>query len=286
MPEGENMICEKIALRERFAALNDCSDAPTLSIYLPDNLSELGEDAENKRRPCLLICPGGGYSLCSEREAEPIALHFLPAGFNVFILRYSVAPYRFPAQLCEVAAAMELIWQNAAAWHCDPMHVAIMGFSAGGHLAAHYSTAYDCAEVRARFPESRPVQASVLCYPVITADPAWTHGGSFETLTGSPLCTEQALAKFSCDRLVTGKTPPAFLWHTTEDACVPVMNSLLYAQALSVNGVSFALHVYPYGQHGLATCDTQTCEPLPAQVQPTQAWLAEARQWLELQFGL
>lgn len=114
----------------------------TLTTYLPDNLPEMGRIDE--RRPCLLICPGGGYEFCSKREQEPIALYFLPNGFNVFILKYSAAPNRYPTQLREVAAAMELIYKNADAWHCDTNRIAIMGFSAGGHLAAHYSNVYSC----------------------------------------------------------------------------------------------------------------------------------------------
>lgn len=85
----------------------------TLTTYLPDNLPEMGRIDE--RRPCLLICPGGGYEFCSKREQEPIALYFLPNGFNVFILKYSAAPNRYPTQLREVAAAMELIYKNADA---------------------------------------------------------------------------------------------------------------------------------------------------------------------------
>ena len=176
------MRYEILHLKDFFPALGENGRDATLAAYLPDNLTEMGRD--NEAHPSLLICPGGAYCFCSQREAEPIALHFLTEGFNVFILYYSVNPYRFPAQLCEVAAAMELIHKNAAAWHCDTARTAIMGFSAGGHLAAHYSTAYDCPEVRALFPDSKPVQASILCYPVITADPAWAHLGSFDALTG------------------------------------------------------------------------------------------------------
>ena len=89
--------------------------APTLTAYLPDNLSEMGR--QERLRPCLLICPGGGYVMCSQRESEPIALQFLPEGYNVFVLTYSVAPHRFPTQLREVAAAVELIHARAAQWH-------------------------------------------------------------------------------------------------------------------------------------------------------------------------
>lgn len=276
------MRYEVLHLKEFFPVLGEEGRDPTLTAYLPDNLTEMGWDTH--KHPCLLICPGGGYGMCSQREAEPIALHFLPEGFRVFILNYSCAPHRFPTQLREVAAAMELIAQNEDNWHCDSAHVAIMGFSAGGHLAAHYSVAHDCAEVRAVFPESRGVQASILCYPVITADPAWAHLGSFDNLTGKTDRTPEEISAFSCDRLVTEATPPAFLWHTAADDVVPVMNSLLYAQALAAHGVPFESHIYPFGGHGLSTCDAQTAAQVSPEHEYDHVWLESAKKWLHLIF--
>lgn len=256
---------------------------PILTIYLPDNLSEMGRQVQI--RPCLLICPGGGYAMCSQREAEPVALHFLPEGYNVFVLTYSVAPNQFPAQLCEVAAAMELIHSNAEAWHCDRSQIAIMGFSAGGHLAAQYSNCYDWPEVRQYFPDSKPVHASILCYPVISAASAVAHLGSFENLLGHSHLTQEEITRFSCDLQVTKRTPPSFLWHTAPDDCVPVMNSLLYAKALAAHGVPFELHVYPCGWHGLSTVDEQTNEPLEPEVTHAADWLEAAKKWLDITFG-
>ena len=177
---------------------------------------------------------------------------------------------------------MELIHKNAAAWHCDTARTAIMGFSAGGHLAAHYSTAYDCPEVRALFPDSKPVQASILCYPVITADPAWAHLGSIDALTGKTERTPEEIQKFSCEKLVTDHTPPAFLWHTAADGGVPVMNSLLYAQALAAHRIPFELHVYPEGEHGLATSDARTLDKVLPEHEYVHAWLDCAKKWLHI----
>lgn len=273
------MKYEILHLKNSFPALGEHDCDATLTTFLPDNLTEMGRDDEN--RPCLLICPGGGYGCCSQREAEPVALNFLPDGFNVFVLNYSGAPHRYPTQLREVAAAMELIHQNAGVWHCDTAHIAIMGFSAGGHLAAHYSNAYDCSEVRALFPDSKPVQASVLCYPVITADPVWAHLGSFDELTGKTDRTPEEIRKFSCDKLVTDQTPPAFLWHTAADGDVPVMNSLLYAQALATHKIPFELHIYPQGEHGLSTCDSTTLAPVLPEHEYSHVWLDNAKKWLK-----
>ena len=272
------MFHQVIALKDRFPFLGEEGRDPDVTVYLPENLTEMKR--EDWKRPCLVICPGGGYAMCSQREAEPIAFHFLPFGYNVFIIRYSVAPNRFPTQLREVAAVMELIYENADTWHCDTNRVAILGFSAGGHLAAHYSTCYDIPEVRKVFPESKPVQASVLCYPVITADPAVAHLGSFRNLLGVEELTGEQEEKFSCDKRVTEKTPPAFLWHTAADNAVPVANTLRYAEALSRFGTPFAVRIYPYGWHGLATVDGQTNGDLPAEITPAHQWLQDAAQWL------
>lgn len=276
------MRCEVLHLKDSFPALAQAGRDPLLTAYLPDNLIKMGR--ANQKHPCLLVCPGGGYEYCSERESEPIALHFLPDGFRVFVLNYSCVPHSFPSQLCEVAAAMELIAQNADLWNCDASRVAIMGFSAGGHLAAHYTNTYACAEVRTLFPESKPVQASILCYPVITADPKWTHHGSMNHLTGKTAQTPEEIERLSCDKLVSAQTPPTFLWHTATDSAVPVMNALLYAQALSAQNVPFEMHVYPCGDHGLATSDIHTLAQVLPEHEYVHAWLPCVKAWLRRQF--
>lgn len=271
---------EVLHLNEYFPFLGEKGCDPTLELILPYNMTEMGR--QNQKRPVVLVCPGGGYAGVSQREGEPVGLHFLPEGYNVFILTYSVAPNRFPTQIREVAAAMELICRHAEEWNCDPDRVAIIGFSAGGHLAAHYSTCYDCAEVREVFPDSHPVKASILCYPVITADARYAHMGSFINLTGRDPITAEDIAKFSCDLQVTDRTPPAFLWHTAADNGVPMMNSLLYAGALADHGIPVEVHVYPFGCHGLATVDEQTNNGLAKKITHAADWLPAVKKWLKL----
>ncbi len=274
---------ETLELRNYFDFIGADNANPTLDIYLPYNMVEMNR--QDQKRPNLLICPGGGYGMCSERESEPIALHFLAEGFNVFVLKYSVAPYRFPVQLREVAAAMELIYEKTEEWNCNTSKIAIMGFSAGGHLAAHYSTMSDCKEVREVFPESKSVNASVLCYPVISADFNIAHQGSFLNLIGHAPNKEEE-NYFSCERLVKASTPPAFIWHTAEDGCVPVVNSIVYAKALADNKVPVELHIYPFGGHGLSTCDSQTIDNMTNVIEYNSVWLDSLKKWFKLTFDL
>ena len=277
------MIHEKLYLKDYYSFLGKDGRNPYLETYLPFNLTEMHR--ENRKRPCMVVCPGGGYSMCSQRESEPVALKFLADGYNVFVINYSVAPHRFPCQLREVAAVMELIYKNADAWNCDTEKIAIIGFSAGGHLAAHYSTMYDCKEVREVFPDSKPVNASVLSYPVISADRDFAHMGSFKNLLGHEP-DEQEVKYFSCNNNVKENTPPAFLWHTAEDNSVPVKNSLVYAEALAKYKIPFELHVFPYGAHGLSTCDDQSCDNINDIHKYNTVWIDNAKKWLRLIFKI
>ena len=274
------MLHLTIHLKEHFPILSDISADPTLITYIPYNQAEMGW--QDNKYPAILICPGGGYSWVSTREDEPVALKLLAWGYRVFILNYSCAPCHFPAQLCEVAAAMELIHTNADNWHIDTKRIAMMGFSAGGHLTAHYSNCYNLPQVRQLFPDSKPVAASVLCYPVISAEPTHRHEGTIINVSGHSVITEADVQQFSLNRHVSPQTPPTFLWHTAEDDVVPVSNSLLYAHALTQHSIPFALHIYPYGQHGLSTADSLTNEPLDAKSKLTETWLSDLKAWLNV----
>lgn len=273
------MYHEVIHLKDIYPFLGENGCDPMLTTYLPVN--NPGMNYAGRMRPALLICPGGGYRAVSVREAEPIAVNFLVDGYNVFVLNYSVTPNTFPTALREVAAAMEVIYSRAEEWITDVSRVAIMGFSAGGHLACHYSNCFDCPEVREVFPDSKPVQAAVLSYPVITGDPKHRHKGSFVNLSGHAEPTEEDILKYSLELKVSDKTPPTFLWHTRTDQLVPVMNTILYARALAEQGTPFCVHIYPFGAHGLATVDEQTNKQVKPETALAHEWMEEARKWLK-----
>ncbi len=274
------MEVNKIHLKDYFPFLAENGCDPTLTMYIQYNMSEM--KWEDKKRPTLLICPGGGYCMCSQREAEPIALAFIPLGMNVAILDYSVAPNKFPTQIREVAAAMELLYEKQDEWHINTEKITIIGFSAGGHLAAHYSTSFDIPEVREVFPQSKSVNGSILSYPVIIAEKGICHEGSFRSLTGQYPLDEEIFNRFSLDKCVSEKTPPAFIWHTAKDNCVPAESSLRYAAAMSKYKRPYELHIYPYGDHGGSTFDNQTQNEPNEISNYNSRWVDEAGKWLKL----
>lgn len=211
-----------------------------------------------KRRPAVLICPGGAYAYCSPREAEPVALRFVALGFHAFVVWYRTAPARFPVPQQDAAAALAYIRRNADAWYVDSNRIAILGFSAGGHLAGSLGTLWHRADLwqpLGLMPEQVRPNAMVLCYPVVTGG-EWAHRGSFENLTG--IKDSDAHKEYSLDGWVTAQCPPSFLWHTFTDEAVPVQNSLLMAQALAKHHIPAELHIYPDGGHGASLCNDLT----------------------------
>lgn len=172
-----------------------------LSVYIPDNSPEIDM---NRRYKAVLICPGGGYQGVSDREAEPVALAFLAKGIAAFVLRYSVAPARYPTALLEVSRAMWLIRQRADEWNINADDIAVCGFSAGGHLAASLGTLWNEAFIPEELgmPEgmNKPNKL-ILCYPVILCEEGRAHRDSFYNLLGRGL-PEEEYEKFSLDRRV------------------------------------------------------------------------------------
>ncbi len=226
-----------------------------------------------RKKPGILILPGGGYSHTSTREAEPVALRFGARGYGPFVLHYSVAPCVFPVALREAAMAMRYIRENAPEYEVNPAMVAAIGFSAGGHLCGMLGMCYDSPAVADLGPAAllRP-DALGLCYPVAVE---WgrTHEGSFENLSGGDRELRKTL---SLEKLVRRDMAPVFLWHTRDDNAVPCRNSLILAQALEEAGVDFVLHLYRHGRHGLSTANEMV---YPAANVPETSW--DVAGWLE-----
>ena len=276
------MITQRFYLKESFPELGENGCNAYMDAYIPSVFENAGQALATKKYPCMVVCPGGGYRFTSDREAESVAFQFVAEGYRAVVVRYSCAPHTFPQQLREVAGAMELIYQHAGEWNIDVTRIAIIGFSAGAHLAAQYSNRYDCLEVRELFHESKPIQASVLSYPVITDDPQYKHAGSIKNYLGYEP-TERNEKGCSNECMVSEKTPPTFIWHTAEDNAVPVQNSLLYAKALSDYKVPFEMHIYPFGEHGLSTVDGVVyAEEKAPNVARAHKWVEDVKTWLKM----
>ncbi len=247
---------------------------PTLTAYI---INDDSGNEERGPRPAVLIAPGGGYHHCSQREAEPIALQYMAAGYHAFVLDYPVEPNRYPAQLVTISDAMCLIRKNADDWGVDKDAIAVMGFSAGGHLAASLATMWDEEPVKTSDGSNRP-NAAILCYPVISSEPGIAHEGSFDNLCGEDSALRE---KMSLEKRITPKTPPCFIWHTFEDPVVPVTNSLCFATALKKANISCEMHIFPHGGHGLGLANKDTAT-FPEQVVPrVQDWVKLSVKWLD-----
>lgn len=268
---------------ERINIWNDCKSSikteATMDAYIPDNSPEIDTERLHK---AVLICPGGGYHFTSDREAEPIALEFLSKGIAAFVLRYSVAPARYPTALLEVSRAMWIIRENANQWHINTNDIAVCGFSAGGHLAANLATQWNekfISEKLGMPSEMNKPNKLILCYPVILSEKGRCHRGSFENLLGEGL-SEEEYSSLSLEKLIGQHTPPTFLWHTFNDGAVPCDSSLEFALALKKHNIPFEMHIYPDGPHGLSLCDERTTKPASPTHPYIANWIQHCTKWM------
>lgn len=232
---------------------------PTCTTYILDSYPEY---QGIRKRPLIVVCPGGGYGHHSPREGEAIAVKMNNLGFNAVVVRYSLAPNEYPCALYELATVVAMARDKAEEWSIDPDKIIVAGFSAGGHVAASLGTMWNngfISEALGVEAEKIKPNGMLLSYPVITSG-EYAHRGSFEKLLGSQY--EELVDKVSLEKCVNKDTPKTFIWHTFEDGSVPVENSLFFAKALRECGIHFELHIFPYGGHGLglATQETNTKE--------------------------
>jgi acetyl esterase/lipase len=262
------MCCLSAAAQEFFplwkngapgALGTDAKDVPTLTAFLAEKDKASGA--------AIVVLPGGGYGGLADHEGKAYALWLNSLGIHGFVLKYRLGSggYRHPRMLEDAARALRTVRARAEEWGIDPHHIGIMGSSAGGHLASTLLTHFDAGDSNAADPierESSRPDIGILCYPVTTMGP-FTHEGSKKNLLGANP-PEQLIEFLSNEKQVTRDTPSTFLFHTFEDTAVPVENSLMFADALRKHGVSFDLHIYEKGRHGIGLGNghpwTKDCE--------------------------
>ncbi|SEG89658.1 Prolyl oligopeptidase family protein [Actinacidiphila yanglinensis] len=215
--------------------------------------------------PIVLVLPGGGYNVHAPHEAEPVARWLGGIGLHAAVLRYRLRPQGSTAPLDDARAAVRALREGAAGPRVDASRVGVLGFSAGGHLAAWLAGGPQADEVE------RP-DLAVLCYPLISMAHL-PHPGSLEALLGTDAGPDERRAA-SMEYAVDPATPPVFCWHTAEDGAVDVEHALRYTTALRRAGVPLELHVLPHGAHGLGL----------AQENPYAArWTGWCAEWFALQ---
>jgi len=249
---------EKIFLPVNYQGkLSNNNHKPYLTTYLLDNYEGLDP---NRKRPLVIICPGGGYGHLSVREAEPVALKMNALGFHAAILTYSLAPMDFPCAWCDAAEAVYYAKSHSKEWNVDSNKIILSGFSAGGHTAAAVgvlsNTDFFSTWLPYKSNEIRP-DALLLSYPVIISDKKYCHEGSITNVLGGK--TDRDLV--SLDKQVNEKVPPVFMWHTNGDEAVPAENSLRFACALREKSIPLEYHLFNKGRHGLALATEETSTP-------------------------
>ena len=227
---------------------------PERDVTLTAYIQEVAGEFQFAKRPAILVLPGGGYAMCSDREADPVALAYTKAGYQAFILRYSTGKNKtWPNPLEDYEQAMALIEERAEEWHLGSSRIAAVGFSAGGHLCA-------CAATIARHKPA----AAILVYPSILKD----------------ICDMCQPGMPQPNEHVTGETSPCFLVAARDDRTVDVKNSLMMQLALAENGIPFESRIYSYGGHGFSTGEdwilNNSLSPrIPHWVDDSIGWLKE-----------
>jgi acetyl esterase/lipase len=301
------MITKTIQLYE------DLEDV-TLTTYLLDDSRQM---LDGQARPAVLVCPGGAYLSCSDREGEPVALRFAAMGYHAFVLRYSTyfegEPPAFPlppemavnpksvhpAPVRDIARAFLTIRAHADEWLVDMERVALCGFSAGAHNCAMYAVYWGDPVITDFFGQDPAVfkpAAAILCYGIADYhlmfgefdDPfaQQISGAAGNAFLGTKTPSKKLLDAVSPALHVTANTPPTFLWATAGDKLVPVENTTRMATALARAGAPFEVHIFEDGPHGLSLADQSTAGSLMELEPGTAVWIDLAEAWLVKRFAL
>lgn len=241
---------------------------PTLTVFAPV--------AGTANGTSVVICPGGGYGLLSiEKEGNEVAKRLNEMGITAFVLKYRLPndqtqPDKSIAPLLDAQQALRFVRQQAAKYQLNPERIGLMGFSAGGHLAAWAGTRFARPVGDNAGSESVRPAFLVLLYPVISFSDTLTHGGSRRNLLG-PSPSAELVRQYSNELHVTAQTPPTFLVHAQDDKTVPVNNSIVFYQACLRHGVPAEMHLYPRGGHGFGLNNATTPD----------RWTDRLRNWME-----
>ena len=239
---------------------------PSLTAFLPA--------AGTANGTAVIICPGGGYArLAIDSEGYDVARRLNEMGVTAFVLKYRLPndesqPDKTTAPLLDAQQALRLVRQQATKYNLNPERIGIMGFSAGGHLAATAGTHF--ARPLGGGAESVRPAFLVLVYPVISFNDSLRHAGSRNNLLG-PSPSAEEVRQYSNELQVSAQTPPTFLVHAQDDKTVPVNNSIVFYQACLRHGVPAELHLYPKGGHGFGL-NNKTTKDL---------WTDRLRNWLD-----
>ncbi|WP_232341359.1 alpha/beta hydrolase [Hymenobacter ginkgonis] len=246
---------------------------PTLTVFMPSK--------EKANGTSVIICPGGGYArLAIDHEGYDVARRLNEMGVAAFVLKYRLPndqsqPDKSIAPLLDAQQALRLVREQAGKYGLNPERIGLMGFSAGGHLAATAGTHF--AQPVGTNPGSASVRPAflVLLYPVISFSDSLKHAGSRENLLGRTPSADQ-VRLYSNELQVSAQTPPTFLVHAEDDKTVPVQNSIVFYQALRRHNVPAEMHLYPQGGHGFGMNNKTTKDQW---IERLQNWL-DANGWL------
>ncbi len=240
------------------------TETPNSATFIPVECDE--------PQPCVVVLPGGGYKNHTAHEGVPIAEFYNSRGMHALVVDYRLDLNRYPAPLADAQRAIKLVRAHAAEWKVDPDKIVTIGFSAGGHLSASCGVLEDVSKIGDEYDEisARP-NGFMLGYAVISLGGEFGHVGSGLNLLGEGY--KYVESYLSLENRVTEDTPPCFMWSTSDDSCVNVKNSLVFAEKLRDCGVKFEMHIYPSGYHGLGLA-------LGEGYEDSRRWAEQSADWI------
>jgi len=294
-----------LIIKKRY--VEETESGAEFTAYLLEDSKEL---FPGKKRPVVVIAPGGGYLFTSDREAEPVAMKFLSLGYHAVVLRYTTGDMEGERigvgkqALKELAMTIRYLRQKSDLWFLDKDKIAVCGFSAGAHLAAslgvHWHDKELAESIHSSHVENEEIKpnALILAYPLIdykvmleksnqqADNPEFKDNIDFmqianRALTGATELTDELIKEYSPNYWVTKDTPPTFMWHTSKDKLVYAENSLVFALELAKHNVPYELHVFQDGDHGLSLANETTANSEKEIDKDCEIWFDLAAHWLK-----